>query len=204
MPVMTPTHAPARLHDGTGVALRALEPSDRDGLAAALDALSPESRRMRFLGPVPHVGPALLRHLTEVDQHDHVVIVAEHAGQIVGDVRYVRLRTEPRTAEMAFFVGDAFQRRGLGRLLVLTAAALARADGIDTLTFTVAADNLASRALLAQLGVRFAWSDGVLEGRLATSEAARPVGARVEDLRRGLNNLRRGLNDLRAAPTEAA
>lgn len=165
------------LTDGSRVVVRVYESRDRDALVAALDALSAESRRTRFLSAATKLAPGLVRHLVDVDQDAHVVLIAEHAGRIVGDARYVRARSEPGAAEMAFFVADDFQRRGLGRAMVLTATALARVDGIETLTFTVAADNMASRALLAQLGVGFRWDDGVLAGRVTTAEVARPAGA---------------------------
>lgn len=111
------------LTDGSRVVVRVYESRDRDALVTALDALSPESRRARFLSAATKLAPGLVRHLVEVDLHAHVVLVAEHAGRIVGDARYVRARTEPGVAEMAFFVADDLHRRGLGRAMVLTATA---------------------------------------------------------------------------------
>ena len=46
---------PYRLADGTQVLLRPIRPDDKLGLDAAFARLSPESRRLRVLGPKPRL-----------------------------------------------------------------------------------------------------------------------------------------------------
>jgi acetyltransferase len=143
-----------RLSDGTLVTLRPIRPTDRDALASALDHLSPASVRARFLAPKDHFTQRELDYLTQVDGHDHVALVAEPAddpGRFVGVGRWVRLTDDPQTAEVAITVGDAWQGRGLGRLLGTRLAQVAGEHGIRQLQATMLADNVASHRLFASM-----------------------------------------------------
>jgi len=65
---------PAVLRDGSTVLIRAVRGTDAPLLADGFARLSPHSRQMRFLGTKTTLSPAELRHLTEVDHHDHEAI----------------------------------------------------------------------------------------------------------------------------------
>ena len=106
------------LLDGTTVFVRPISPEDKPLLSAGLRMLSPETAFRRFLSPKVSFSPAELRYLTEVDQVDHVALVAVHAerGGLVAVARSVR--TGPDVAELAIVVGDRWQRLGLGRQLL--------------------------------------------------------------------------------------
>ena len=159
---------PYRLADGTQVLLRPIRPDDKLGLEAAFARLSPESRRLRFLGPKPRLSQSELRYLTEVDGHDHVAIVAVpvHAPAfIMGVGRYVRDPQRPDTAEAAVVVGDPLHGQGLGRHLGLALADAARENGIRRFTALMLSDNHASHALFARISDRLHYEhhDGVEE-----------------------------------------
>jgi RimJ/RimL family protein N-acetyltransferase len=80
--------------------------------------MSAESRRRRFLSPKPKLTARDLRFLTEVDQHDHVAIVAVGpAGDIVAVGRYNAWAGRPGRAELALAVVDSLHGRGLGTTL---------------------------------------------------------------------------------------
>ncbi|TFZ46071.1 GNAT family N-acetyltransferase [Stenotrophomonas maltophilia] len=76
-------------------------------------------------------------------------------GMLVGFLRYVRpVRMSRRhTAELhSVHVGAGHRGQGIARQLLLAAFAAARAEGIESLTLTVLADNTAARALYESLG----------------------------------------------------
>lgn len=127
-----------------GVTVRPLRNGDTAIVQAVFDGLGPRSRLLRFGGAKNVLRPADLELLARVDATHHV-LVAYAGGVPVGIARLVR---QGRCAEIAFEVVDAWQRRGIGTLLVDRLAADARAAGIERLHGDVAADNTASRALL--------------------------------------------------------
>ncbi|WP_049413270.1 GNAT family N-acetyltransferase [Stenotrophomonas geniculata] len=76
-------------------------------------------------------------------------------GMLAGFLRYVRpMRMARRhTAEVhSIHVGTDHRGQGVARQLLLAAFAAARAEGIESLSFTVLADNTAARALYESLG----------------------------------------------------
>src|SRR5947209_2929429 len=147
-----PTHPGdlATLRDGTEVRISRLTPADAPLLADAFARLSEESRRLRFLGPKPSLSAAELRYLTEVDGHRHEALCAidPATGHGVAIGRFVRTPERPGTAEVAITVADAWQRRGLGKLLLERLADRAREEGITGFTAFVAQDNRNMHALL--------------------------------------------------------
>jgi len=84
-------------------------------------------------------------------------------GSPVGICRYVR--TSRDTAELAFEVVDAEQRRGIASVLVDAVTTVAHAQGIVWLEASVVPGNAGSVALLARLGMDVVLRDGLLEGR---------------------------------------
>ena len=158
---------PAQLQP-EAITLRELVPADRPLLAAAFERLSPRSRYLRFLSPLPALPERTLDHLMAVDGREHVALAAIHDGQIVGVARYVRDRRDRGLADVAVTVVDPHQGRGLGRRLLAALLGHAGEHGLRALTFDVHPSNEAARRLLRSLGARMAWSDGLLHGELPT------------------------------------
>jgi acetyltransferase len=150
------------LRDGRLARVRPLRPSDRDLYERAVLDLSPRSRYLRFLAPIPRLSARLLDQMTHPDGYLHVAHVAldveETAG--LGVVRYVRSAEDPGTAEIAIAVADDWQGRGLGVELVEHIAAHARAAGVQTLTGLTLRENRGAARLLKAVGFAPAWSDG--------------------------------------------
>jgi RimJ/RimL family protein N-acetyltransferase len=159
-------------HEPDAITLRELVPADRALLAAAFERLSPRSRYLRFLTPLPALPERTLDRLAAVDGREHVALTAVHEGRVVGVARYVRDRRDREVADVAVTVVDAHQGRGLGRRLLVALLELAADRGLRALTFDVHPDNLVMLRLLHSLGARTAWRDGLLHGELATP--ARP------------------------------
>src|SRR3954468_22348678 len=100
------------LRDGSTLAVRPIEPGDREELARGFEKLSDESRYKRFFAPTPRLSNAQLRYLTDVDHHDHEALVAvADDGDGPGVARFVRHEDDPTAAEVAIAVRDDWQGR---------------------------------------------------------------------------------------------
>src|SRR6185437_14511391 len=114
--------------------------ADFDAIRDFYDALSPESRYMRFHGFGRTDGPA--RAYAEADGEDRVALIGAQGGRIVAAAGYDRLR-EPGVAEIAFTVADDFQGRGAASRLLEQLAQIAAERGIARFDAEVLADNTA-------------------------------------------------------------
>ena len=125
-----------RLKDGTSVLVRPIRPEDKARLRAGFHELSPESRYQRFLATMSELSDAQLRHLTEIDYHDHMAWVAIDPSRPelpgAGVARYIRVRNQPDVAEVAVTVADEWRGRGLGTLLLELLSEWAAAHGVKT------------------------------------------------------------------------
>jgi RimJ/RimL family protein N-acetyltransferase len=126
----------------------------RSGEVAGFDrvfaGLSPASRRARYLADLTELSDPARVALSAVDGRRHVALVAEvsrrRETEPVGLARFVCVG--PGDAEVAYEVVDAWQGRGIGRLLLRELAAHARLAGIERLHATIHRDNVASIGLL--------------------------------------------------------
>jgi acetyl coenzyme A synthetase (ADP forming)-like protein len=140
----TPSAERVILRDGTTASLRAARPDDLEHLEALFRRASSESLVFRFFNPVRRVDPRLLQRMVEADGAERMSYLILHGEgtdeQVIAVGSYARL---PRwdTAEVAFFVDDAFQGKGLGTLLLEQLAAHARRQGILTLVADVMPEN---------------------------------------------------------------
>ena len=91
-----------------------------------------------------------MRRLTAVDRRDHVAVVAStpHDHRPVGIARFIRSVTDAESAEVAVAVADAWQRRGVGTLLLRAVVERALEVGVRRFTMLVSDDNAAVLALL--------------------------------------------------------
>jgi RimJ/RimL family protein N-acetyltransferase len=136
---------PARLRDGSSIAIRPIEPEDRDRLRTGFEELSDRSRYLRFQAPVANLSEDQLSYLTAVDHHDHEALLAidPDTGAAVGVARFVRVRDD---------VADDWQRRGLATELLDRLVLRAREEGVHRFTALVLADNPEAIRLLERLG----------------------------------------------------
>jgi RimJ/RimL family protein N-acetyltransferase len=151
------------------VLIRPIEPTDRDALATAFEALAADSRMRRVLGPKHRLSERELTYLTEVDHVTHEALVAlDGQRQIVAIARYTaRPASSRESAELAFIVAGEWQGRGIGSALAARVVARARGNGFSTLTATTFGDNAPSRMVLSGLGFQPVGSaDGMLSYEL--------------------------------------
>jgi RimJ/RimL family protein N-acetyltransferase len=158
---MAPAGEMVTLADGGTVLVRELHAADRAGYAEGVGALSDRSRYQRFATPKPRLSDRELDYLTHVDGVRHVALVALDGEHGVAVARYVR--HGEGLAEVAIGVADAWQRRGLGRELLVRLVEKARsAPDLRALDAMTLADNRAAQGLLRSVGFAFDRRDGVL------------------------------------------
>ncbi len=145
------------LRDGTHVLVRPIRKSDMALERRFIERLSPQARRMRFLGQIAVPSDALLRQLTDIDfVHDVAFIALVHRDgekQEIGVSRY-SVGPDGKTCECAVTVSDAWHNKGLATILMRHLITVARDNGMRTLISYDAADNLAMRDLANHLGFR--------------------------------------------------
>jgi RimJ/RimL family protein N-acetyltransferase len=125
---------------GDNFELRPIRPGDADALVAFHQRLSPDSIYLRYFSFHPVLSAAEVEHLTRVDYVNRFAFVIEGADGLVGVGRYDRF-PGTSTAEVAFIVRDAYQRRGLGQALLTRLAAAARERGVRTFVAETMAAN---------------------------------------------------------------
>lgn len=136
------------------VGLRPLEPGESAAVLAVFAGLSQRSRELRFLGHKPALSDAEVWRLTAVDQRDHVALVASAPGRRpIGIARFVCTPDDPACADVAVAVVDAWQRLGVGSMLLGALAHRAVEVGVGRFTLTVSTDNSAVLRLLHRSSV---------------------------------------------------
>jgi RimJ/RimL family protein N-acetyltransferase len=134
------------------IGIRPMEPDDAARLVEFHEALSEHTKERRYFTPHPHLTDAEVYHFTNVDHNRREALVAVVDDSIVGVGRYEMLH-DPRAAEVAFVVGDAWQRRGIGRALFEALAERAIANGIHRFVAGTLDGNAPMIGLLRSSGV---------------------------------------------------
>jgi acetyltransferase len=140
-----------RLADGRTVLIRPIRSDDQALEERFFDSLSAETRRLRFMKPVTAVNARLIHFFTDVDYHRHMAFVAEHAGRLVGEARYVA-NPGGSSCEFGVVVADDWHRSGVARLLMEALIDAARASGMSTMEGLVLRDNPAMLRFVEKLG----------------------------------------------------
>ncbi|HEY2388462.1 MAG TPA: GNAT family N-acetyltransferase [Candidatus Binatia bacterium] len=144
-----------RLRDGTEVTVRAIRAEDADKLQAAIRALSADARYSRFFSAMKELPPHLLHRATNPDGTRELQLVAvigsEAHETIIAGARYAASATEG-DCEFAVAVIDAWQGRGLARLLLEALMREARARGFARMEGYLLATNASMRGLAKRLG----------------------------------------------------
>ncbi|MFP4635885.1 MAG: GNAT family N-acetyltransferase, partial [Nitriliruptoraceae bacterium] len=162
------------LKDGTTIHVRRIRPDDKERMLGMWSRTSPESRRLRFLGPFD-LNESNVARFTDLDPELQYAVVAtrgrgEHE-RIVGVARYERDPDRPDHAEFAALVEDAEQGRGVGTVLVRQVALAAADGGITHLSGDILADNVRMLNLVRELGLEYhsGHDGGVVRSDLETT-----------------------------------
>ena len=138
------------LRDGSTMRLTATVAADAGALLEFFHHLSDRSRYQRFHG-FPNLSPKLMEMFLEPDWEERGALAGWLEGRIVAVANYARLR-DPRAAEVAFTVDDAYQRRGIGTRLLERLAALAADAGIEEFVAEVLPENRAMLSVFRDAG----------------------------------------------------
>ena len=145
------TPIPIRVRDGTHLMLRPVLPGDDERTMHGHIQFSSETLYRRFMtARVP--SSALLHYLSEVDYVDHFVWVVTDGNDPVADARFVRDESDPKVAEIAFTVADAYQGRGIGSFLIGALSIAATVDGVERFSARMLSENAPMRAILDHYG----------------------------------------------------
>jgi len=151
-----------------GLRLRDIRFNDKDALVRFHRHLSEETRYRRYHAAKGELTSSELRHLTEVDGHRHIALVAElwppehdataDAGagvaELAGVARLVETPAHPGEAEIAIVVRDDVHGNGLGAELVAGVLRRGRREGVRTAVAMVQADNHRALRLFQGQGFR--------------------------------------------------
>ncbi|HKE82224.1 MAG TPA: GNAT family N-acetyltransferase [Vicinamibacterales bacterium] len=117
--------------------------------------LSPRTRYLRFLSPMPDPPDALARLITSVDDDRRLALIAE--SDIADGAEVVALGEcaglDDHTAEVGFVVQDEWQRQGIGTALAMRTLGAAEARGFDRFVAEMLVYNVGVRRLLDRVGV---------------------------------------------------
>jgi RimJ/RimL family protein N-acetyltransferase len=172
----------ARSRRGAPVCIRPLRADDREREIAFINGLSEKSRYFRLFTPLKFLPRHLIDQLMDIDYRQRMAFVAttQQGGveQFVGVVRYCET-DEPDTAELGISVTDAWQRSGIGSLLLRQLIAYAREQNIRRLIGLVLPDNEPMVALARRHGftVRYDPAQHLFVMSLELSSLRRESGA---------------------------
>jgi GNAT superfamily N-acetyltransferase len=146
-----------KLRDGTRILIRPIHVRDVEMERRFIEALSPESRRFRFLEFMTSPSDALLKQMTDIDHATdaaYVAVIVDGAEEREIGVARFSADANAQDCEFAITVSDEWQRKGLGSLLMQHLLEIARARGIRNLHSSDAADNGAMRKFAEHLHFR--------------------------------------------------
>lgn len=173
------------LADGTRVEIRPCGATSSDcgpdclkaGIGDAFERLSPRSRELRFAAGLQRLSDSQLSYLSNLDNRDRLAWCAiepipdGHRG--IGLARYVRLEESPAIAEFAVTVVDAYQGRGIGRILLGRLIESARENGLETLRGYILPSNSAMLRLAERFGARLSSEDEFVRADIEVDSAGR-------------------------------
>ena len=144
-----------RLPGGESVKVRAISPQDADHLQAYMRNLSGPTRRNRFLGAVNELTPKELERLTHMGGPGELALIA--FGCVGGETAMIAeaiqaIAPQSQRCEIALSVTDAWQRKGLGTLLLSHMECRARLLGARHLVGDVLRTNDAMKGLARKAG----------------------------------------------------
>jgi GNAT superfamily N-acetyltransferase len=144
-----------RLRDGTLLQIRAVQPSDRAWMLAALARASSTSLYRRFFAPKRAFSDREIDFLVNVDFVGHVALAAvmERDGRevVAGGGRYVV--SGPATAEVAFAVEDPHQGLGIATRVLRHLIGIGRDAGLDEFVAEVLSENAPMLSVFQRSGL---------------------------------------------------
>jgi len=148
----------AKLRDGAIVHVRPIRPEDAELERAFVHGLSEQTRYFRFFYRLHELTPAMLARFTQVDYDREMALVAIDDGAKTkagaAFIAVARYTTNPdgESAEFAIVVADAWQGRGVGRIVMLRLIDSAKRRGLSRLEGIVLRANANMRKFCEAIG----------------------------------------------------
>lgn len=171
----------AVLRDGSVVTLKVAEPADHDAVRRFFHDLSPESRRRRFFA-IAEPSDALISRLCDSSDPSRALTLL-CMRHLEGEARPIAIGSYigegNGSAEAAFAVADAFQRKGLGTVLLERLAATAAAHGVRRFEATTLPENAAMLEVFFESGfeIRSKTEAGTIAVQLSLSPTNETVAS---------------------------
>jgi GNAT superfamily N-acetyltransferase len=143
-----------RCRDGAEIVVRPVRMSDEEALQDFFYSLSNESARQRFMAHKSSYPHAEMQRLVDADYVETFGLVASvpETGELIAMARY-DMDPATRFGDVAFAVRDAWQRRGIGTLLMRRMLEAARANGLDGFSADVLGGNPGMLMVFQQSGL---------------------------------------------------
>ena len=133
-----------QIGNGQRVLIRPVLPQDEALTSAFFSDLPAQARYDRFMAPMRNLPPELIKRFTNVDYASHLALVAEifNGGSetVVAEARYAR-GADSSVAEFAVSVAEAWQGRGLAKLLLGKLISRAAGAGVERVVGETLASN---------------------------------------------------------------
>lgn len=161
------------LRDGSTMHVRPIRPDDARALQEMHLGQSEQSVYYRFFAPRGPLSERDLARFTHVDHRDRVALVCMRGPEMRAVGRFDVV--EPGIAEVAFYVADAEQGRGLGSILLDHLAAAGRELGLHHFVAEVLPTNARMIRVFEDAGYEVAhtYGDGVIELTISLEETER-------------------------------
>ena len=146
-----------KLHDGTSVWIRPISKQDAKLELEFLNSLSPEYRKLRFLGLVRDPCPEVARELTDLNPAEaagFIALVADGDRDRQVGAAYFHTNMRGDGCDSSVTVSEEWQKRGVGSSLMRRLVEAARARGIRDMHAHAPARSDDSHHLATRLGFR--------------------------------------------------
>jgi acyl-CoA synthetase (NDP forming)/RimJ/RimL family protein N-acetyltransferase len=169
------------LRDGSTAGVRLTTPADVGSVRRFFEHLSPNSRRLRFLGAA-NAADELIRSMcdnTDPERALTLVVNRRHNGElrVVGIASY--FFTAPGSAEVAFAVDDDFHGKGIATALLERLVRAGSRHGFESFSATVLPENVEMLDVFRDSGfeVHSTTDGGCVEVRLSLEPSDTSVAA---------------------------
>lgn len=183
-PLAAATTSRLVLRDGSTAGLRPATASDSDAMRRFFDALSPESRRLRFLAASRASEELIARLCDNGNPHEALTLIACRRGElgthVIGIGSY--FADSEAGAEVAFAVDDAFHGRGIASALLERLVLYGRDQNFEYFSASVLPENYPMLDVFRDSGfdVHATTEGGIVDLRLALRPSSASVAASDE------------------------
>lgn len=130
--------------DGVQLLIRPIKPEDAPLFEKLFENMSKESIHYRFFSSIRHLSKSMLARFTQVDYDRHIALVAirseNNRESMLGACRIIK-DPDGRKGEFSIMVGDPWQGKGIGGILLKRCLDIAKAQKVQYVSAFVLSDN---------------------------------------------------------------